>query len=285
MDNIILGVLDKMSPTHLTLILWAVTLFILYVLFQVGGAVRRFSKNMDKEDRGIELSKQNTELTRQVADINNEQSHFYSAVQSLNSYISNFNSLLNYHTTNRGHFLPEHAEQSLADLHQASSITLLSIHNEISTSNKSRVSYWVYNDETGQLDSIMRSTNFTSNASRDTSRTLDINLSIAGRAFRKKEMQFVSNLNIDPDWSTFSTNQKYESILAVPVADFGVVTIDFSTPPNEIVIELCGLYVKSFEFQIIMYVDEYLSYERYSKRLEEEMNSNEVRDEVEEKDE
>jgi putative methionine-R-sulfoxide reductase with GAF domain len=57
-------------------------------------------------------------------------------------------------------------------------------------------------------------------------KTLDINNSIAGRCYRKKETIFIDDVSQDPDWSTTDNQSSYTSLICVPVGPWGVITID-----------------------------------------------------------
>lgn len=275
MGDVIIALLDKMGTLHLSILLWITTGFIIYVLVLLGLSVRRFSMNIDRESKAIELSNQNTALTNQVNELRNSNDQSYESIQGLNAQIANFNNLIYQYFSNLDFGDPNLMGEKLFEIHSNSINILMSITDKIAPSNKSRVSYWVYNTDTNLLEGIARSTNFTLNATRtinpdgNTTRTLDLNQSIAGRAFRKHEVQFANNLPSDPDWKSYSTNQEYQCIIAIPIGDVGVVTIDFSKTPNSHEIELCVMYAKFFETQTFVYINELITLENLSSSYEE----------------
>lgn len=95
-------------------------------------------------------------------------------------------------------------------------------------------------DKKPVLQSFYRSANYTSY--KTDTKYLPIDDSIAGRAFRKEKEEFVYDLENDPDWHGFSGKQTYSAILAIPIKNFGVLTVDFSNKPSEHEIKVIEVY-------------------------------------------
>lgn len=118
--------------------------------------------------------------------------------------------------------------------------------SEFNSENKCRISVWGLSNKEGsedKLNIIARSATFL----RSSNRELDINNSIAGRAFRKGTKQLSKHLESDPDWEKYLLDSRYKSISAFPIQGEKVVTIDYKNVPTEVEERLSELIVNGLD--------------------------------------
>lgn len=79
-------------------------------------------------------------------------------------------------------------------------------------------------------------------------RQLDLNRSIAGNCFRRKEEINVPDVTLDKDWSPNpDSNSPYKALICIPVSQQGVLTIDGQSPMNEQALLIGKLYNRIIE--------------------------------------
>lgn len=231
-------------------------------------AVWKFTKAVNKESKIFDLSKTNHELIKENEELKKNIKMLTMSMESLNTFMYKTNTatstILEQALNKKMNFLEEHSskdevaitteeilDQKLDTQNKKEfkmsewfleNITdyLYEIVNifssELSYGNRKRVSLWsILKDDEGNdtnfLESIHRSSNFS--YSKDETIFLDVNKSIAGRAFRTKMSQFVTDLDNDPDWNGYSAQKKYQAIVAFPIGEHRVLTIDYKEIPSE----------------------------------------------------
>lgn len=94
-----------------------------------------------------------------------------------------------------------------------------------------RCGFWIELQDKGVLSLLNGSAGFSE--SYIDKRTLDINNSIAGRCFRKKQSINLPDVTIDTDWSSADSSGSYKALICIPVGLWGVITIDAKKPMEE----------------------------------------------------
>lgn len=90
-------------------------------------------------------------------------------------------------------------------------------------------------------------------------RTLEVNDSIAGKSFNKKQTLNIPDVKADNDWkpSPFTDVVRYKSLICIPLAGFGVLTIDGEDKMSD-ECELIGeVYAALIELAVIEHDDAY----------------------------
>jgi putative methionine-R-sulfoxide reductase with GAF domain len=88
-----------------------------------------------------------------------------------------------------------------------------------------RCGFWVNTDDNNQFLTLVNgSASFPNDYINN--RTLDVNRSIAGRSYRKKETLLINDVINDADWVFSDSPSSYSSLICVPVGPWGVITID-----------------------------------------------------------
>ncbi|MED4206606.1 GAF domain-containing protein [Neobacillus mesonae] len=108
-----------------------------------------------------------------------------------------------------------------------------------------RCGYWVA-DENGQYLSLVNGSAAFPHGYVN-SRTLDINHSIAGRCYRKNETLFINDVVNDADWVFSDSPSSYTSLICVPVAHWGVITIDGKQKMTHNTVLISKLYASIIE--------------------------------------
>lgn len=218
-------------------------------VFLVIGAYR-FSNAVAKETRIFDLAKVNNELVNKNKDYENNMDDIKSSIESINNFmLKTTEDIRELYTSLIDANKPEKTRLSqLENMVYETVYELINIiASDIGYNNRKRVSLWSKNSEDETiLESLNRSANFPD--SKDYTKHLDINKSIAGRALRTKSIQKVYDLKNDPDWNNYSTNQQYEVIIAFPIDGKRVMTIDYRKPPNAVEVDLLQTVVNNLSF-------------------------------------
>lgn len=203
--------------------------FIIYTIWKYANAV-------DKESRVFDLSKQNKQLSEENRQIRYFSTLLKTNFELLEEIIPTLENQIDRITEVWDDDSQEVKKQRVSEVYDVFSdavqryIDVLT--SEFNSENKCRISVWGLNKEESEdkLNIIARSATFL----RSSNRELDINNSIAGRAFRKGTKQLSKHLESDPDWEKYLLDSRYKSISAFPIQGEKVVTIDYKNVPTEV---------------------------------------------------
>lgn len=210
----------------------------------------KFARAVDKESRVFDLSKQNQQLLEE-----NRQIRYFSTllktnfelldeiIPTLEIQISRIQDVWYSNNQEAKKKCVDEVYDVIIDAVQRYIDVLTS---EFNSENKCRISVWGLSNKEGsedKLNIIARSATFL----RSSNRELDINNSIAGRAFRKGTKQLSKRLESDPDWEKYLLDSRYKSISAFPIQGEKVVTIDYKNVPTEVEERLSELIVNGLD--------------------------------------
>ena len=217
--------------------------FIIYTIW-------KYARAVDKETRVFDLSKQNQQLLEE-----NRQIRYFSTllktnfelldeiIPTLEIQISRIQDVWYSNNQEPKKKCVDEVYDVIIDAVQRYIDVLTS---EFNSENKCRISVWGLSNKEGsedKLNIIARSATFL----RSSNRELDINNSIAGRAFRKGTKQLSKHLESDPDWEKYLLDSRYKSISAFPIQGEKVVTIDYKNVPTEVEERLSELIVNGLD--------------------------------------
>lgn len=194
---------------------------------------RRFAKSLGKESKLIELQKENYQLKSETEYHENVSSKLETVIENSRLFINSIND-------SRGEQL---------DFSSVIQRIIESLAADVKTKpgEKHRCGFWLPSDNEQSLVLVQGSSGFPDHYIGN--RILEFNDSIAGRAFRKKELINCDDVNQDADYS--SSNSNYKSLICVPINDFGVLTVDGLTPFDKNVESIAELYGSIIESVLI----------------------------------
>lgn len=198
--------------------------------------ILKYANAVDKESRVFDLSKQNKQLSEENRQIRYFSTLLKTNFELLEEIIPTLENQIDRITEVWDDDSQEVKKQRVSEVYDVFSdavqryIDVLT--SEFNSENKCRISVWGLNKEESEdkLNIIARSATFL----RSSNRELDINNSIAGRAFRKGTKQLSKHLESDPDWKKYLLDSRYKSISAFPIQGEKVVTIDYKNVPTEV---------------------------------------------------
>lgn len=198
--------------------------------------ILKYANAVDKESRVFDLSKQNKQLSEENRQIRYFSTLLQTNFELLEEIIPTLENQIDRITEVWDDDSQEVKKQRVSEVYDVFSdavqryIDVLT--SEFNSENKCRISVWGLNKEESEdkLNIIARSATFL----RSSNRELDINNSIAGRAFRKGTKQLSKHLESDPDWEKYLLDSRYKSISAFPIQGEKVVTIDYKNVPTEV---------------------------------------------------
>ena len=198
--------------------------------------ILKYANAVDKESRVFDLSKQNKQLSEENRQIRYFSTLLKTNFELLEEIIPTLENQIDRITEVWDDDSQEVKKQRVSEVYDVFSdavqryIDVLT--SEFNSENKCRISVWGLNKEESEdkLNIIARSATFL----RSSNRELDINNSIAGRAFRKGTKQLSKHLESDPDWEKYLLDSRYKSISAFPIQGEKVVTIDYKNVPTEV---------------------------------------------------
>ena len=217
--------------------------FIIYTIWKYAQAV-------DKESRVFNLSKQNQQLLEENRQIRYFNTLLKTNFELLEEIIPTLENQIDRIIEVWDDDSKEVKTQRISEVYDVFSdavqryIDVLT--SEFNSENKCRISVWGLSNKEGsedKLNIIARSATFL----RSSNRELDINNSIAGRAFRKGAKQLSKHLESDPDWEKYLFDSRYKSISACPIQGEKVVTIDYKNVPTEVEERLSELIVNGLD--------------------------------------
>lgn len=219
---------------------WAISILtVLGVALAFGSiiyTILKYANAVDKESRVFDLSKQNKQLSEENRQIRYFSTLLKTNFELLEEIIPTLENQIDRIIEVWDDDSQEVKKQRVSEVYDVFSdavqryIDVLT--SEFNSENKCRISVWGLNKEESEdkLNIIARSATFF----RSSNRELDINNSIAGRAFRKGTKQLSKHLESDPDWEKYLLDSRYKSISAFPIQGEKVVTIDYKNVPTEV---------------------------------------------------
>lgn len=219
-----------------------VFVFIIYTIWKYANAV-------DKESRVFNLSKQNQQLLEE-----NRQIRYFNTLLKTNfELLEEIILTLEDQIVRIIEVSDDSKEVKIERINEIYDVLIAAVQryidvltSEFNSENKCRISVWGLSNKEGsedKLNIIARSATFL----RSSTRELDINNSIAGRAFRKRTKQLSNHLESDPDWEKYLLDSRYKSISAFPIQGEKVVTIDYKNVPTEVEERLGELIVNGLD--------------------------------------
>ena len=219
-----------------------VFVFIIYTIWKYANAV-------DKESRVFNLSKQNQQLLEE-----NRQIRYFNTVLKTNfELLEEIILTLEDQIVRIIEVSDDSKEKKIERINEVYDVLIAAVQryidvltSEFNSENKCRISVWGLSNKEGsedKLNIIARSATFL----RSSTRELDINNSIAGRAFRKRTKQLSNHLESDHDWEKYLLDSRYKSISAFPIQGEKVVTIDYKNVPTEVEERLSELIVNGLD--------------------------------------
>lgn len=268
-------------------------MFIFISLTSILLLLRKFYLKMNAENKVLEIARENTNLSKEMIIINNQQILYQKQLQKIyNRFtldsikIDKISKKINSEIDDPFYlYNPSHTDiESSVDPNEVTSeifknksiehilfktsiikdnINYLS--HILSEDNFVRISVWQNDDavvvsnvnfKDVKLTEKIRSSNFLSNNNK---KELGINQSIAGRVYRTGEKQIVNNVISDPDWKK-SEKSEYISILGFPLYDDKVITFDFEdkiTLTEEYIVSIASLLLSNLIQNIVQSKDIY----------------------------
>lgn len=223
MDKVLIEIL-KMMPTwfnHAAAIV--ILIGMISIVWWITSGAKKFSNAINKETRLLEMQDELDKL-RELSKENYETSlQSITTISNVELYIRELNELRSKHSKN---------ENDIINLIERV-IESLSQDIKKHAGARHRCVFWIgggNNDE--YLTPVATSTGFPDNYL--SIRRLNVNNSIAGRSFRKKELINREDVKIDEDWQEYDNSLgSYVSLICIPISEWGVLTIDGTEMMNK----------------------------------------------------
>ena len=198
---------------------------LIVIAYFISVGTKRYADAAGKENRLVGLQDEHRDLIIQKNKYVSEATQLQTVLMNSRSFINSLNELSN--TDNPSHtFLIQRIVEGLA--------------SDIKSQggDRHRCGFWIA--ENGVLTLTSGSAGFPE--SYIGNRELDINNSIAGRCFRKKQSINIPDVTIDNDWSSVDSSNSYKALICIPVMSWGVITIDAKEPMGENALLIGELY-------------------------------------------
>jgi len=197
---------------------------------------KRFAQGMNKENQLIELLKEQNELKTQVNEHESISLQLATVLENTRSFMDSLNTYRKIDKLERN--IAEHLVQRVLE---GLSSDIKSVIGE-----KHRCGLWLKtNREIDKLVLVHASSGFPESYIQN--RFLEINNSIAGRCFRKKESIFNNDVTTDSDWTPTTSSGSYTALICVPVGVFGVITVDGKQHMHDNALLIAELYASICE--------------------------------------
>lgn len=233
MDKFLVEMVKNQPDWFYTLSAIIFLLLLIFSAWWVGLGAKRFSDSMGRENKIQQLYEQlneQKELSRVSQDTALQIS---TAIENVQYYISSLMRLKN----------DSEAFSTVESIVQAIAAEVKNRPGE-----RHRVGLWAM-VENNELSFIIGSSGFPEHYY---DRKLDLDHSIAGKAFRKNQIIVRENVNQDEDWEPNPTsNSSYSSLICIPIwttqGPWGVLTLDGLKPMTQEVLSIGKLYSKVIE--------------------------------------
>ncbi|QQK80679.1 GAF domain-containing protein [Salicibibacter cibi] len=221
--------------TGIIIVLGLITTFIL-----IGRAAMKYTEKIDKE-LGFQKIQQELYDTKYQAAIHKDIS-----LQSIHALRNAERFLKQLQQARRFSVQSEENLQTYENL-IIRIVHALSSDIKFQPGEQHRSSVWI--EESGQLVYFTGSNAFDD---RDENQILPMNETIAGRCFRKKEIQLVPDVSDDVDGMPKHHNG-YGAILCLPLSEWGVLTVDAHRAFQEEMMYICRLYARVIDLAFFEY--------------------------------
>jgi hypothetical protein len=222
-----------------------IVLFILIVIgIWVSIGAKRFADSMGKENRLISLQEEMIKEKEENKINSDIASLLKTVIENTESHIHHLNRIKNQ--------VESYSAQAL-EYRQLIQQLINSLSNDIkfNPGERHRCGLWVEDEDTGNksLILVVGSTGFPPDYILN--RVLNIDRSIAGNCFRKKQVIKRDNVLVDEDWEkNRHSNSNYTALICVPISDMGVLTIDALKPMKEEILCIAQIYARIIEIAL-----------------------------------
>jgi hypothetical protein len=261
MGDLVKEVINKLYPWtfHLIggLLVIGFGVFLWFTFWGVHKYTNAFVKILGRDDRikelqdTIEKEKETREIKSLIAD------QVTTALFNVRSFVDTLNSIRLEQNPS------EKAREALRLIQRI--LDQLSNDVKIRGGAQHRCGIWVVSNDQKTL--TLQFTSFGFPRHYKGNRTLEINDSLAGKTFLKKQKLNISDVKADKDWkpSPYTEVVRYKSLICIPLSGFGVLTIDGEEPMSE-ECELIGeVYASLIESAVIEHDEGYseLNFQRF----------------------
>ncbi|PID22470.1 hypothetical protein CSV61_02155 [Sporosarcina sp. P3] len=196
-------------------------------------AVKRYSDAIGRENRLISLQDDVGDLRAEINAQRNKALQYQNVTINARSFVNSLNNLVRDQSDGYVFFIQRIVEAIAADI-------------KSSGSERHRCGFWLKEgDDEEALTLYTGSAGFPD--TYISNRKLDIHDSIAGRAFRKKQIINLSDVTTDSDWSSADSSGTYKALICIPVDVYGILTIDAREPMDENIQLIGELYAVIIE--------------------------------------
>lgn len=219
MDKIITEWFKRLPDWAFT---WSSVIFIALLIgisIMVWIAVKRYSDAIGRENRIITLQEKIVVHEKNATFHERNTSQLQNVLMNSRSFVNTLNkNRIDNSEPNYDAFIQRIVEAIASDIKSHGG-------------ERHRCGLWLEDQEEGVLTLFFGSSGFPEHYIK--SRQLNINDSIAGRAFRKKQVLKIDNVHEDSDWSMSDSSNSYSALICIPVGPWGVITIDAKQPLDE----------------------------------------------------
>lgn len=245
---------NKLYPWHIHviggLIVAGIALFIFYTFWGIRKYTDAFSKILGRDDRIKDLQERidNEKKTRENCELIADQ--VTTSLFNIKTFIDTLNSIR----------LEEDLDEKTSESLNLIQRMLDQLSNDVKVRGgaQHRCGIWIVTEyDRNILKLQFTSSGFPRNYKGN--RILEINDSLAGKTFNKKQKQNIKNVKEDKDWkpSPFTDEVRYKSLICIPLGSFGVLTIDGEEPMSEECELISEVYASLIEKAVIEHDDGY----------------------------
>jgi type II secretory pathway pseudopilin PulG len=222
------------------------SVIILIILIIIAGwtwlGAKRFADGIRKENRLLSLHDELNTQRQQNGKNEGVASQLLTSVENADVLLKSMIDLRVNQYLSSTEYLQHIQQQGRALIQRA--VDALASDIKFRPGERHRCGYWAAQE--GQLRIEVASAGFPDYYIGE--RLLEIDNSIAGRSFRKREVIKVDSVGEDVDWQRNSkSSSPYKAIICIPVVPWGVLTIDALNPMNEEVKSIGQLYARIIE--------------------------------------
>lgn len=222
--------------------IWVITIVVIITFIGLCATIwwnlaKTYKNDTRKED--ILKLKSEKEALKSKLDLDNQEiARFKRVIKNSENFLNKYKELrMRKSTDNSFEIVRQIIEKLEGDL-------------RLNSNNEHRVCYWVADLNENKLKSTFSSISFQATHSEE--KKLDINNSIAGRAFRRKVSIVTPDISNDPDGS-MGAPKNYISVIAIPIEGFGVLTIDAKEEISEYLTVIAEHYARLIEIIMLEY--------------------------------
>ncbi|MES1040619.1 GAF domain-containing protein [Peribacillus simplex] len=190
------------------------------ITYFVALGVKRFSDAAGQENRLVNLQEEHIKLVTENSKFISSTAQLQTVLINSRSFVNSLNKLMSDTDPDFSHFyLIQRIIEGIASDVKANG------------GERHRCGFWLEDQDKGVLYLSNGSAGFPESYIEN--RHLDINNSIAGRCFRKKQTINLPDVTLDTDWSPTDSSGSYKALICIPVGSWGVITIDAKEPMEE----------------------------------------------------